>query len=170
MQTLSRLAAEDAAALATGRHINPFSVLGPHRLAAERWVVRSLVPGAEAVCLAGDADGTGAEMTRIGDGIFEVELAEHPGAYRLQARRGEDRWEVEDPYRFGPVIGELDEHLIAEGTHQALWNVLGAHIRSHEGVDGVSFAVWAPAAERVSVVGDFNDWDGRRHVMRWRGS
>ncbi|MEL6767921.1 MAG: 1,4-alpha-glucan branching protein GlgB [Pseudomonadota bacterium] len=170
MQRRTDLSPEEAAALARGGHSNPFGVLGPHRLPSGRWVIRSLVPGAERVAIVGPTGETIAQSAHVGDGVFVSELDEHPGAYRLAAERGDAEWELEDPYRFGPVIGELDEHLIAEGTHQRLWKVLGAHLRRHEGVDGVSFAVWAPGAKRVSVVGDFNDWDGRRHVMRWRGA
>jgi 1,4-alpha-glucan branching enzyme len=76
---------------------------------------------------------------------------------------------MDDPYRFDAVVGELDEHLFNEGSHRRLWNVLGAHIITHQNVTGVHFAVWAPNAQRVSVVGDFNGWDGRRHQMRRRG-
>ena len=79
-------------------------------------------------------------------------------------------WEFDDAYRFGPVLGEMDEYLLGEGTHKRIWQVLGAHLITHEGVDGVHFAVWAPNAQRVSVVGDFNVWDGRRHPMRRRGA
>src|SRR6202000_881660 len=78
------------------------------------------------------------------------------------------RWELTDPYSFGPVLGPVDDLLIAEGTHFRLYDKLGAHLIRHEGADGVHFAGWAPNARRVSVVGDFNDWDGRRHVMRRR--
>ncbi len=103
------------------------------------------------------------------DGMFSLEL---PGRsdvfpYRLIVERG-GRYELEDPYRFGPILGELDSHLIAQGTHQRLWEKLGANRLTVDGVDGVAFAVWAPNAGRVSVVGDFNDWDGRRHPMRFR--
>ena len=88
--------------------------------------------------------------------------------YRLRFRAGEAEWERDDPYAFGPVLGEMDEYLIAEGRHEDLYSKLGAHPETHEGVDGVNFAVWAPNARRVSVVGHFNAWDGRRHVMRKR--
>jgi 1,4-alpha-glucan branching enzyme len=77
-------------------------------------------------------------------------------------------WEFDDPYRFGPVLGELDDSLICEGTHRQLWTKLGSHVITHTGVTGAHFAVWAPNAMRVSVVGDFNEWDGRRHPMRGR--
>jgi hypothetical protein len=89
--------------------------------------------------------------------------------YRLRAEGHGTTWEFDDPFRFGPVLGEMDEYLLGEGTHRRLWQVLGAHVITHEGVEGTHFAVWAPNAERVSVVGDFNIWDGRRHPMRRRG-
>ena len=79
-------------------------------------------------------------------------------------------WEGDDPYRFPATLGELDLHLFGEGTHRALWKVLGAHPMVQDGVDGVRFAVWAPRARRVSVVGDFCDWDGRRLPMRRLGT
>ncbi len=72
------------------------------------------------------------------------------------------------PYRFGPVLGEMDEYLLGEGRHLQLYEKLGAHPMVHEGVEGTAFSVWAPNARRVSVVGDFNAWDGRRHPMRKR--
>ena len=89
--------------------------------------------------------------------------------YRLRATGSGAVWAFDDPFRFGPVIGELDEYLLGEGRQKRLWHSLGAHIITHEGVEGTHFAVWAPNAERVSVVGDFNIWDGRRHPMRRRG-
>jgi 1,4-alpha-glucan branching enzyme len=85
------------------------------------------------------------------------------GAYRLRLASGH---EIEDPYRFGPVLGDLDLHLLGEGTHYRNYEKLGAHLVTHQGVAGVHFAVWAPNARRVSVVGDFNRWDGRCHPMR----
>ena len=91
-----------------------------------------------------------------------------PFPYRLRFSAGDVTWEAEDPYRFPPVLGEMDVYLIAEGTHRRIYERLGAHPREIEGVDGVGFAVWAPNARRVSVVGDFNVWDGRRHPMRKR--
>ncbi len=114
--------------------------------------------------------------TPIGDlerrdfaGFFEgaVKLAvRQPIRYRAANSTGE--WSVIDPYTFGPVLGPMDDYYGAEGTHLRLYDKLGAHLLAHEGVDGVLFAVWAPNARRVSVVGDFNGWDGRRHVMRKR--
>ncbi len=92
------------------------------------------------------------------------------GAYRLRAQNPQATWDFDDPYAFGPVLGAIDEYLIGEGTHRRLWQVLGAHVLTHEGRRGVHFAVWAPSARRVSVVGGFNNWDGRRHQMRRRGA
>jgi 1,4-alpha-glucan branching enzyme len=91
-------------------------------------------------------------------------------SYRLRAEGHGTTWDFEDPYRFPPVLGEMDEYLLGEGTHRRLWQALGAHVMTHEGVEGVHFAVWAPNAERASVVGDFNVWDGRRNPMRRRGA
>ena len=91
-----------------------------------------------------------------------------PFPYRLRLTAGGATWEAEDPYRFPPILGSLDVYLMAEGSHRRIFERLGAHPTTIEGVDGVAFAVWAPNAERVSVVGDFNQWDGRRHPMRKR--
>ena len=87
----------------------------------------------------------------------------------LSANQGSLFGTTESTDQFGSVLGDLDEHLIGEGAHLRLWNVLGAHVMEHEGVQGTHFAVWAPSAQRVSLVGEFNDWDGRRHVMKPRG-
>jgi 1,4-alpha-glucan branching enzyme len=101
-------------------------------------------------------------------GLFEGPVAgeRQPVRYRCQA--GHYAWEVTDPYSFGPVLGPIDDFLIGEGTHHRLFDKLGAHVIDHEGARGVHFAVWAPNARLVSVVGDFNDWDGTRHPMRRR--
>jgi 1,4-alpha-glucan branching enzyme len=118
-------------------------------------------------------DGARAVLRRIHPaGLFEGTL---PGAaavqpYRLEVSVGERVVEVEDPYRFLPTIGELDQHLIAEGRHQRLWERLGAQLVTLDGVAGSAFAVWAPNARSVRVVGDFNGWDGRLHPMRVLGS
>ena len=94
------------------------------------------------------------------DGLFAARLRRDPGTYRLCMRREGSTWEEDDPYRFGPVLGEMDEHLLSEGSHLELWKVLGAHPLTSDGIAGVHFAVWAPSARGVSVVGDFNHWDG----------
>ncbi|QYK43544.1 MAG: 1,4-alpha-glucan branching protein GlgB [Paracoccaceae bacterium] len=161
---------DDAArALAEGRHGDPFAALGLHRRDGV-WVVTALVPGADRVEVLTGKSGKPVAMSRHA-AAGEVWWAALPrkADYRLRAFGHGAEWEWEDPFRFGPVLGEMDEYLLGEGTHKRLWTVLGAHAIAHQGVEGVHFAVWAPNAERVSVVGDFNIWDGRRHPMRRRG-
>jgi 1,4-alpha-glucan branching enzyme len=109
-------------------------------------------------------------MPRRG-GLFEAtvaieDLPAHEFAYRLRLHEGSSSREVIDPYQFGPVLSDFDLHLFGEGTHYRAWERLGSHRMSIGGVTGVHFAVWAPNAQRVSVVGDFNGWDGRVHAMR----
>jgi len=158
-----------AAAIVEGRHGDPYAVLGPHLL-GKALVVTAFVPGAEKLWLV-LPEGKPVEAVGVAgfDGLFQGVLPK-AGAYRLRAQGHGTEWEFDDAYRFGPVMGEMDEYLLGEGTHQRIWQVLGAHLITHEGVDGVHFAVWAPNAQRVSVVGDFNVWDGRRHPMRRRGA
>jgi len=165
-----RLNDAEVAAVAAGRHGDPFAVLGPHA-APGGVAIRAIAPGAETV-EARDAAGEPIASLdkRHPDGVFEG-LA--PGgriglAYRLHAVGAGGAWSFEDPFRFGPVLGQLDDHLLGEGSHRQLYARLGAHPVRHEDCDGVSFAVWAPNARRVSVVGDFNAWDGRRNPMRKR--
>ena len=104
------------------------------------------------------------------DGFFEGKVKRLKGrfSYRLRCANQGGAWEFSDPYAFGPVLGPMDDYLLVEGTHWRLYERLGAHLRTIDGVDGVNFAVWAPDATSVSVVGDFNAWDGRRHPMRKR--
>ncbi|HQT88085.1 MAG TPA: 1,4-alpha-glucan branching protein GlgB [Acidiphilium sp.] len=152
------------AALMAGRHGDPFAVLGPHR-DGKATVVRTIQPGADAVTLLAD-NGVETPMVRIQPGgIFQGTIAEGAG-YRLVVRWGDTEVMLEDPYRFTPILGDVDLHLIAEGRHWQLADRLGAHRRDHQNVAGVHFAVWAPQAARVSVIGVFNRWDGRRHPMR----
>ncbi len=164
---------KDAYDIVAGVHGDPFSLLGMHERDGKQ-VVCAFHPEADRM-----------KILDAKSGRDVAELAAVPGAaglfcgptgrrkarfdYRLWLQRGGNDWTIDDPYRFGPVLGELDEHLIGEGAHRRLWDVLGAHLMSHEGVEGTHFAVWAPNAIRVSVVGDFNGWDGRRHLMRRRG-
>ncbi|HRM73513.1 MAG TPA: 1,4-alpha-glucan branching protein GlgB, partial [Paracoccus sp. (in: a-proteobacteria)] len=151
-----------------GRFDDPFAVLGPQRKGKLRYVT-VFDPGASemAAMVAGKASPL--EPVTGYPGLFHGKVA---GAkpYLLRGRRDGEEWLVEDAYRFGPVLGEMDEYLLGEGTHHSIWKVLGAHVTEHEGVRGTHFAVWAPNARRVSVIGDFNAWDGRRHVMRRRGA
>lgn len=166
----------DAALLVAGTHPDPFAVLGP--TADGRHVVVH-VPGASAVAVVNGTDTNdlvpypAAPGVPAGSGLFTGELLPF---YRLRVTWpgiGDGPGSVEereDPYRFGPVIGEMDEYLLGQGTHRRLWTVLGAHVMTHEGVDGVHFAVWAPDATRVSVVGDHDNWDATAHPMRPRGA
>ena len=148
------------AALVEGRHGDPFSLLGPHGD-----VVRAFLPGASAAWLLGGDQAQA--MSRVHPaGLFE---GRHPGgAYRLRIDWHGVQQETEDPYAFAPLLGDLDLHLLREGRHQRIGHCLGSQPMVVEGVAGVRFAVWAPNARRVSVVGDFNGWDGRRHPMRLR--
>ncbi|MGG2399909.1 1,4-alpha-glucan branching protein GlgB [Pseudomonas sp. SH1-B] len=146
---------------------DPFGFLGPHAQEGGS-LVRVWLPGAEAVELIGaQGQPLGGMTRRDDDGLFELLLAEAQD-YRLRVQWPDAQQDVEDPYAFGPILGELDLYLFAEGNHRELWQCLGARPCEHQGVPGVCFAVWAPNARRVSVVGDFNSWDGRRHPMRLR--
>ena len=164
-KTLSVLNAQQARLLAQGRHPDPFAALGPTD-DGKNVVVR--LPGAEQLWLFNATD----EVQLLADAT-DPALFTGPALpyYRLRIRWASGQLEErDDPYRFGPVMGQLDEHLIGEGEHQCLWNALGAHLLTHEKVAGVHFALWAPNAQRVSVVGDFNAWNGTAHPMRSRGA
>ena len=102
-------------------------------------------------------------------GLFEATVPAGEPGYRIRFRNDEREWEQEDPYRFSPTLGELDLHLIGEGTHTQLWRVLGARVIEHQGVTGTAFSVWAPNALGVSVVSDANFWDARTWPMRMLG-
>lgn len=155
-------------ALAAGRHGNPFSILGVHGTADGNRVVRSLQPQAASVELLKANGDRIADMQRVHDvGIFSAELPPRLRHYRLRITMPDGHsYVAEDPYRFGSALGEIDLYLLGEGSHQKNYDVLGAHCTEVAGVRGTRFAVWAPNASRVSVVGTFNDWDGRRHPMR----
>ncbi|MFD2238395.1 1,4-alpha-glucan branching protein GlgB [Aureimonas populi] len=152
----------------SGAHGDPFSLLGPHHLGGGM-ALRVFRPGAQSAA-AIDAAGTViAKLEPLGDqGFFSGALPQGTSEYRLRYTHDSVTWEEEDPYRFGWILSDLDAYLLAEGKHYKLYEKLGAHPRTMEGVEGVAFAVWAPNARRVSVVGNFNAWDGRRHVMRKR--
>ena len=165
---VGRLDRGAAEALAASRHADPFGVLGPHRIGSGR-VVRTYVPGARGVEVVGAADGAslGRLLPGAVDGLFEGPVGKAvPYLLRIEWHGGVQ--ETEDPYAFPPLLGDLDLHLFAEGRHFELASMLGANPQTVDGVDGVRFAVWAPNAERVAVIGDFNSWDGRRHPMRLR--
>ena len=158
----------EAYAILEGRHSNPFQYLGPHSENG-RTVVRAFLPDAQKV----DAiapHGEAAALTRIHDaGLFAGFLPNGSSAYQLRARFGETVVDLDDPYRFPPVLTDYDLYLLGEGTHQRLYEKLGAHPMELEGVPGVAFVVLAPNAQRVSLVGDFNFWNPLRHPMRVRG-
>jgi len=154
-------------AIVDGAHDNPFSVLGVHH-EGDRRVVRVFEPGAVTATL---LDRNGAERApmerRHAGGVFTAPLPPRLRRYRVRFTGADDgQWEREDAYRFSSTLGDLDLYLLGEGSHADLYRKLGAHVVRHEGVDGTVFSVWAPNASRVSVIGDFNQWDGRRHVMR----
>ncbi|WP_114394477.1 1,4-alpha-glucan branching protein GlgB [Oleisolibacter albus] len=175
------------ALIVSGNHADPFAVLGPHRAAGDADApdadsadgaqggdgptdLRVFRPDADRVEILDGSGAVLAEMRRRHEGgFFEHRFdGPAPAGYRLRLHRGAAAWEIDDPYRFPPLLGDLDLHLLGEGRHWRAYEQLGAHPVRIDGVDGVRFAVWAPNARRVSVVGEFNGWDGRVHVMRNR--
>ena len=169
-----RTVEEDARdAVVAGRADDPFAVLGPHASTCngrQALVIRTMRPSASAVELVTE-DRVIAMEKRHPDGLFEVTLdagsrSVSEVAYRFRIHEAGDTRETSDPYRFGQVLSEFDLHLFNEGTHYRAWEKLGSHRLTIDGVSGVHFAVWAPNAQRVSVIGDFNRWDGRVHPMR----
>ncbi|MGH8284060.1 MAG: 1,4-alpha-glucan branching protein GlgB [Gammaproteobacteria bacterium] len=159
--------AQAAAALAAGDCPDPFAVLGPHA-AGDAIEVRAFQPRARAVTLV-DRDGRAlVPAVERHPGFFCAVLPRNRKNYCLRVAWTGSESIFDDAYRFGFVLGDLDVHLLAEGTHHEAWRVLGAHPRTMDGVAGTAFAVWAPNARRVSVVGEFNAWDGRRLPMRLR--
>ena len=166
------LSRKDIGALIYGDHPDPFSVLGLHEDVRGVLHVCAFLPGAREVAVIESASGKAlADLALIHpDGVFAGTIPRRRNrfAYRLKVKWESGEMEMEDPYRFPPILGETDVWLLAEGTHYRPYERLGAHLTTLEHVEGVSFAVWAPTARRVSVVGDFNHWDGRRHPMRLR--
>jgi 1,4-alpha-glucan branching enzyme len=159
---------DERARLLSGAHHDPHALLGAHPVPGGI-VIRALRPYAKAVTVV--ADGMRAELRSGGDGLFSGVLPlSHVPEYRLLVTYDDVAHEVEDPYRLLPSLGELDLHLIHEGRHEELWTALGARPMTHQGVIGTRFAVWAPNARGVRVVGDFNYWDGTGYPMRSLGS
>jgi 1,4-alpha-glucan branching enzyme len=162
-------AQEDIASTVAGLHRDPFAILGVHETASGL-IARCFIPHAVTVTAYTLAGKKAGELIRRHEaGFFDGKLSvkkRQPVKYR--ASNGGGEWWLTDPYSFGPVLGPLDDYYIGEGSHLRLFEKLGAHLIEHEGAGGVHFAVWAPNARRVSVVGDFNEWDGRRHTMRRR--
>ncbi len=170
------LADTDVQALLQARHPDPFAVLGLHADTAGALWLRVMLPGALAVAAVAVADAAGSGGRRVADlalrhpdGVWEARLPRRKQRfdYRLQVRWADGRQgRYADAYAFDSLIPAADLHFLGEGSHLRPFTVLGAHPVSANGVAGVRFAVWAPNARRVSVVGDFNAWDGRRHPMR----
>jgi 1,4-alpha-glucan branching enzyme len=168
-------------ALLAGRNADPFGLLGPHPV-PKGWAIRFFLPqAAEASIVFKNPVNSPAKIADAvkirPEGLFEAvwpsdqPTAPEPGSYKIQGRSlyGEP-FEIFDPYAFPFFLTDFDLHLIGEGRHFDTYEKLGAHLHTVGGVPGTRFAVWAPAAERVSVVGDMNHWDGRVHPMRPRGS
>ena len=160
---------QDIEALINAEHRDPFSVLGPHADGQGGYYIRAFLPQALSVNVVDRETGDVLGPLSCPDvpGLFVGQFAE-PRAYALRIQWAGGEQTSEDPYSFGPLLGEMDLYLFAEGNHRDLSHCLGAQVMSVDGVPGVRFAVWAPNARRVSVVGDFNIWDGRRHPMRLR--
>ncbi|HID8218646.1 TPA: GlgB N-terminal domain-containing protein, partial [Serratia marcescens] len=155
----------------SGHYADPFALLGMH--ATDNGLqVRALLPDAGAVWLVEQQTGRRLVQLNCDDprGFFSavVPRRKNPFRYQLQVSWRDHQQTIDDPYRFGPLLQDIDSWLLAEGTHLRPYERLGAHLATLDDVDGVSFAVWAPNAQRVSVVGEFNFWDGRRHPMRLR--
>ena len=167
--TKTSIQKEDIERLKASRHHDPGTVLGKHTLGG-KVIVRSLLPHAREACIAGLQE----PMTRMpGTDIFEYHDTQDTVAdrYCITWKDPQGReYQHYEPYCFPPQISDFDLHLFNEGRHQLCYEFLGAQLRTITGVAGVLFATWAPNAERVSVIGDFNHWDGRCHPMRVRGS
>ncbi|MDQ0278746.1 1,4-alpha-glucan branching enzyme [Arthrobacter silviterrae] len=164
------------ASVSDGTHYAPHSVLGAHLGEDGSATIRTLRHLAESVTV---VTGSGSfpmvhEHGGIWVAVVPVEETGHVPDYRLEVRYADGLHRVDDPYRYLPTVGELDLHLMAEGRHETLWTVLGAHVRRYHSamgdVAGVSFAVWAPGVRAVRVIGEFNGWDGRSHAMRSLGT
>jgi len=167
---------QDIEAIVGGYHGDPFRILGPHavqkRGGQPRWEVRAFLPQAQSVSVRiGEELFAMSKQDNQRIGFYCATLPGEPQPYRLQlCLHDGTTTEIDDPYRFPPLLSDFELHLHGEGTHFESYNTLGAHLVECEGVKGVRFAVWAPNALAVTLVGDFNDWDSRRHPMRSRNS
>ena len=165
---------EEIEQILRAEHSDPFHILGAHPVDVDGQpaiAVRAFLPRAPRVWVVREAGAATLCALIHPEGFFEAIFAgeTHVFPYRLRVEY-HGHHEFEDPYRFAPVLTDFDLHLLAEGTHYNTYEKMGAHVIEHEGVRGVAFAVWAPNAQRVSVVGNFNNWDGRRYPMRVRGA
>ncbi len=167
--TSAMISAAELDSIVHAYHGNIFAILGPHQMHSGHYAVRTFLPDADSVMVIDRA--TQAPITALNkihpSGVFEaqVSLSSRDG-YQFEVHYGHDTMIIEDIYRFPSVLNPTDVYLFGEGTHEKLYQWLGAHVREVEGVQGTLFTVWAPNAKRVSVVGEFNFWDGRHHVMR----
>jgi 1,4-alpha-glucan branching enzyme len=166
------LAPHDIHRLLNAEHDDPFGVLGLHNIDG-LWVVRAFRPDAKELTIVdryrGDRQFPANRVAK--EGLFEAQLTGVTEAfdYLLQVTTWSgESLQISDPYSYGPILGELDMYLYREGNHYEIYEKLGAHLTEINGHAGVSFAVWAPNAQRVSIAGDFNGWDGRTHPMRKR--
>ena len=163
----------DFDAFMAGAHHDPHAVLGRHPDGKGATLVRTLRPEATAVEVLHAHTRTPMRLLHDG-GLFEAVVDGEVGDYRLEVTYGTDSYLVDDPYRWLPTLGEVDLHLFGEGRHENLWQVLGAHPRNYDTpggpVSGTSFAVWAPNARGVRLIGDFDHWSGRALPMRSLGS
>src|SRR5208282_5945466 len=166
--------ADEIAQILRAEHGDPFHILGMHLVEVQgkaAVAIRAFLPRAHDAWVV-RADGGVTPLRRIhADGFFEAVFPDEQAMfpYRLRTEYA-GQHEFEDPYRFPPVLSDFDLYLLAEGTHHRTYEKLGAHVIEVAGVRGVAFAVWAPNALRVSVVGNFNHWDGRCHPLRIRSS
>lgn len=162
-------AADDMDALIRAEHRDPFSILGPHGDGANGQIIRAYLPSALSVTVLAREGGHELGMLEMSEvpGFFVGRFPDvQPYLLKINWAGGEQI--TEDPYSFGALLGEMDLYLFAEGNHRDLSSCLGAQVTTVDGIQGVRFSVWAPNARRVSVVGNFNNWDGRRHPMRSR--
>ena len=168
---LDQIERDTVESLFLATHSDVFAYLGRHRLAEGDEVVRVLIPGAVSVDIVNRRSGELIVPSEKIDerGFFVAVLPDDAPDYALRIRYTEDTESVieEDPYHFSSALQDMDSWLLAEGKHLRPYETLGAHFAELDGVKGVRFAVWVPNAQRVSVIGEFNNWDGRRHVMRF---
>jgi 1,4-alpha-glucan branching enzyme len=175
MTTRTTVELEQIGPLLDGRHENPFEVLGPHEIVAAgrpAIAVRAFLPGSAQAWVIDAQDRRPQPMRRIHPaGLYEAicPLTPNTPNYRYQLRVTDQRGTettMHDPYAFPPLLSDFDLHLLSEGRHWTSYRKLGAQLRTVDGIDGVNFAVWAPNASGVSIIGEFNDWNARRHPMR----
>lgn len=172
----STVAPDQVNRIVWNQHHDPFEVLGPHQITQDDktvWVVRAYLPNADAAWVVCPEERTEYPMESTHHPHFFECLLERSelSNYQLRIKEGDHERVTYDPYAFrSPLLTDFDIHLFAEGNHHRIYEKLGAHLTEVDGVKGVYFAVWAPNARNVSVLGDFNWWDGRKHQMRRIGN